>query len=86
MDTITATNFLLCVVILLLGIMVYRRKRVAMPLLIGVAFGLFGISHLATLSGFRQAWESSLIVIRTLAYLIVVYALFRLALAPYSKT
>jgi len=86
MDTITATNFILCVVIVVLGIMVYGRKKVVMPLLVGIAFGLFGVSHLANLLGFAQAWESSLVVIRTLGYLIVIYALFRLALAPYSKT
>lgn len=85
-DTITATNFVLCVVIVLLGITVYAKKKVAMPLLVGVAFGLFGISHLANLLGFAQAWESSLVVIRTLGYLTVIYALFRLALAPYAKT
>lgn len=86
MDTITATNFVLCVVIVVLGIMVYGRKKVAMPLLVGIAFGLFGISHLVNLLGFARAWESSLVVIRTLGYLVVIYALFRLALAPYSKT
>jgi hypothetical protein len=86
MDTITATNFVLCVVIVVLGVMVYSRKKVAMPLLVSIAFGLFGVSHLVNLLGFAQAWESSLVVIRTLGYLIVIYALFRLALVRYSKT
>jgi len=57
-----------------------------LPLLVGIAFGLFALSHLATLLGFREAWETFLIALRTLAYLLVIYALLRLALAPYSKT
>lgn len=86
LDTITAINFILCVVILILGMMAYAKKKVAMPLLVGIAFGLFAVSHLATLLGFREAWESFLIVVRTIAYLLVIYALFRLALASYTKT
>ena len=85
LDTITAINFVMCVVILILGVMAYDKKKVAMPLLVGVAFGLFAVSHLATLLGFAEAWESFLIVVRTIAYLLVIYALFRLALASYTK-
>ena len=86
LDTITAINFVMCVVILILGVMAYGKKKVAMPLLVGIAFGLFAVSHLATLLGFGEAWGSFLIVVRTIAYLLVIYALFRLALASYTKT
>lgn len=85
MDTITAINFVMCVVILILGVMTYAKKKLAMPLLVGIAFGLFGVSHLANLLGFAVAWQSFLIVVRTIAYLVVIYALFRLALASYTK-
>ena len=30
----------MCVVILILGVMAYAKKKVAMPLLVGIAFGL----------------------------------------------
>jgi len=86
LDLITTINFVLCIVILLLGLLVYNKKKMAMPLLVGVAFGLFAVSHLATLLGFRDAWEPFLIAVRTLAYLLVVYALLRLALSSYQKT
>ena len=46
-----------------------------MALYIGIAFGLFGISHLATLIGYRAMFETGLIWIRTLAYIIVSIAL-----------
>lgn len=86
MDTIIAINFVMCIVILILGATAYAKKKLAMPLLVGIAFGLFALSHLVTLLGFAKAWESFLIVVRTIAYLLVIYALFRVALASYTKT
>jgi hypothetical protein len=75
-DPILFVNLVLCVVIVLLGCLCYRKSHELLPLFIGVAFGLFGISHAATLLGFKGPLTVVLIVIRTLAYLLVVYALF----------
>jgi hypothetical protein len=47
------------------------------PLLIGLAFGLFGISHLVTLFDLAADWTNVLIGIRLLAYLAVIYALYK---------
>ena len=76
-DPVTVINFVLCVVILGLGISVHGRKKDATALYIGVAFGLFAVSHLATLLGLAGVLTSALIIIRTLAYLIVILALFK---------
>ena len=85
MDPIVTMNFILCVAILLLALYVYSKKKLGTSLLIGIAFGLFAVSHLATLLGLVEAWETFLIAVRTIAYLVVIYALLRLALSPYSK-
>jgi hypothetical protein len=77
LDPIYVVNLVLCVAILLLGYWGYRKRRNVVPLLIGVAFGLFGISHLVTLFGLAGDWASVLIVIRVLAYLTVVFALYK---------
>jgi hypothetical protein len=77
LDPIYVVNLVLCIVILLLGYWGYRKRRNVVPLLIGVAFGLFGISHLVTLFGLAGDWASVLIVIRVLAYLTVVFALYK---------
>jgi hypothetical protein len=79
LDPIYVVNLVLCVVILLLGYWGYRKRRTVVPLLIGVAFGLFGISHLLTLFGLAGDWASLLIVIRVLAYLTVIFALYKYA-------
>ena len=74
-DPILFVNLILCVIIVILGILCYRKSHENLPLYIGAAFGLFGISHAATLLGFKVPLTLPLIVIRTLAYLLVVYAL-----------
>ena len=80
-DPIYAVNLVLCIVILIFGVIGYRWSRSAIPLYIGIAFGLFGLSHLATLFGLKDALEIVLVVVRTLAYLIVAFALYLAAFA-----
>lgn len=57
--------------------MPYRRRKSFIPLLIGVAFGLFAISHLMTLLDMAKTLETPLIAIRALAYLTVIFALYK---------
>jgi uncharacterized membrane protein (UPF0136 family) len=73
-DTMTFANLVLCVVIFILGVIGYQRKDSNAILYIGIAFGLFGISHLATLLGFREILEGMLIWVRTIGYLVVIIA------------
>jgi len=74
-DPILFVNLVLCIIIVLLGILCYRRSHESLPLFIGAAFGLFGVSHAATLLGFKVPLTFPLIVIRALAYILVIYAL-----------
>ena len=74
-DPVTIVNIVLCLVIVVLGFMKYGKGKELMPLLIGIAFGLFGLSHLATLFGIAASLEVVLIIIRTIAYLLVLFAL-----------
>jgi hypothetical protein len=78
---ITTINFILCVIILLFGIWLYVRKKYDVPLYIGIAFGLFGVSHLLTILGLAAGVASLLIAVRILAYLLVVFALYRIMVA-----
>ena len=74
-DPILFVNLVLCILIVLLGILCYRKSHESLPLFIGAAFGLFGVSHAATLLGFKVPLTLPLIVIRALAYILVIYAL-----------
>jgi putative Ca2+/H+ antiporter (TMEM165/GDT1 family) len=75
-DPITFINLVLCIIIVILGSLCYCRSRDRLPLFIGAAFGLFGVSHAATLAGLKVPLTVPLVVIRTLAYLLVVVALW----------
>ena len=78
-DPINITNLVLCIVILALGCVGCRRSGHTSPLYIGIAFGLFGASHLAALLGVEAACTVAWIVVRTIAYLLVVFALYQVA-------
>jgi uncharacterized membrane protein len=77
-DPVTTVNLVLCITILILGVWGYNKKRDQVPLYIGMAFGLFGISHLMTILDLKDALTSFLVIIRVLAYLIIVFAVYKL--------
>ena len=76
--TITIVNLVLCIIILGLGIWGYRKRKGDVSLYIGLAFGLFGVSHLLTILGLGAGLNSLIIAVRLLAYLLVIIALYRL--------
>jgi len=76
LDPTTILNLIFTVIILVLGIWVFRKKEIVLALYVAIAFGLFAISHLAILLG-AASTETSIIVIRALGYLVVIYALIR---------
>jgi len=78
-DPIYIINLVLCVIILVFGIVGWRKAGKMFPLYIGIAFGLFGLSHLAAILDLKDGLETGLIVIRTLAYLLVAFALYEVA-------
>jgi hypothetical protein len=77
-DPIYIVNLILCIIIVTLGIFIYLKKGDLVPIYIGIAFGLFGISHAATILGLKGEGENFLIVVRLLAYLVIIYALFKI--------
>lgn len=79
MDPIYVVNLVLCIIILALGYWGYKKSGDSVPLYIGIAFGLFGLSHLSILLGLKETLEYVLIAIRTIAYLIVIFALYKVA-------
>ncbi len=77
MDPIILVNLVLCIIIVILGYLGYRKSGDKMSLYIGIAFGIFGLSHFLTLLGLRETLRIFLIIIRTVAYLIVIFALYK---------
>jgi len=82
MDPIYLINLILCIIIVVFGYLGFKKAKERWPLYIAISFGLFGLSHLLTLLGLREALTGFLIAIRTIAYLLVAYTLY---LAAFKK-
>src|SRR5512145_583238 len=76
-DLIAGINLLLCVVVFLLGYLVYRKREQVSAILIGIAFGMFGISHFSVLAGIVFP-EITFILLRIGGYILVAAALWLL--------
>jgi hypothetical protein len=70
-------NLLLCGVIFLLGFLVYRKQEKISAVLIGIAFGMFGLSHLCVVMGIPFP-EITFILLRVCGYILVAAALWLL--------
>ncbi len=79
LDPITLLNLIFAVIIVILGYWVYRSKKLVLAVYVALAFGLFAISHLAVLVG-TPSNDISNIIIRSLGYLVLIYALAREAI------
>ena len=78
-DPIYMTNLILCVIIFVLGCICYNKSEDKSPLYIGIAFGLFGLSHLSMLLGLKETLTTVLIIVRAIAYLTVAFTLYWIA-------
>lgn len=76
-DLVTLLNLLLCLAIVTLGLLGYRRSKHALPLMLAVVFALFGLSHLMILIGLFDDLEMIVFGIRVAGYALVIYLLYR---------
>ncbi len=85
--TVTVVNLVLTTVILILGIWAFFKRKsdiasgtskaIAIPevsLYLGIAFGLFAVSHALTLAGLATSLQTIIIIIRVIGYLLVMVA------------
>lgn len=76
-DITAGINLILCIVIFLLGFLMYRRKEKISALLISIAFGMFGLSHFSVVTGIAFP-EITFILLRICGYVLVAAALWLL--------
>jgi hypothetical protein len=77
-DLIPLVNFVLATAIFVLGLWGFRKSGRMTEALVGAAFGLFAFTHLLVLLG-SSSTELLILVVRIVAYLVVMYAMFRVA-------
>jgi len=70
-------NFILCLVVLAVGTIVYVKTKNKTPFHIGIAFGLFGISHMISLMGLENSFTSTMVLPRAFGYLIIMLTIVK---------
>ncbi|NLX49421.1 MAG: hypothetical protein GXY82_06035 [Methanospirillum sp.] len=77
-DPVPVVNLFLATAILILGLWGYHRSGRLTEALVGVAFGLFAFTHLLVVLGVSTT-GLLILTVRIVAYLIVMYAMLRVA-------
>ena len=78
MDLIAVINIALCFVILSTAYWIFKRTRQSEALFIGLAFTLFGITHIITLFGLDVSAMNFVIVLRIIAYIFILLSIYKL--------
>jgi hypothetical protein len=78
LDPIPLTNLVLATSIFVLGLWGYHKSGRKTEALVGVAFGLFAFTHLLVVLG-TSSTQLLILIIRIVAYLVVMYAMLRVA-------
>ena len=78
LNIFTLVNFVLSFLIFAFGCWAYVKTKNKAPFYIGVAFGLFSLSHLMSLIGIHRDFRDTLILARAFSYFIVLTTLYRM--------
>ena len=74
-DSVTAMNLAMCVLIFVIGCLIYLKTKYQVPLCIGIAFGFFAIWNTYTLMSLGGMAEI-MVLMRIFGYLSIFYALY----------
>jgi len=74
---VTVLNLILSAGIFVLALLTRMRTKNTLALLVGAAFGLFAVSHLVTLLRLGDSAQGFIVVVRVVAYALVLVALYR---------
>ena len=76
MDPVVLTNLVLSLIVLILGIWAYAAAKSRSGLYVGIAFGLFAVTHLLSMLGLAAMLSMLIIIVRIIAYVIVMYSIY----------
>lgn len=78
-DVSIMLNFIFGIIIVILGLWVFKRKQYVLALYVALGFGIFILSYVEILLGLSNS-DFAVIFLQILAYLIIIYALLKEAL------
>lgn len=74
-NLITPVNVAFCSAIFVLGLLSYIKRKNRTALCVGIAFALFGVSHILAIIYGGGYSEAALVISRVVAYLLIIIAL-----------
>lgn len=80
MDTVATLNLVFTIIVCAIGIWGYLKTKKDVPLYIGIAYGIFSVSHLLAVVGLSASLNILLIIIRLVAYLLMILSVYKLAI------
>lgn len=78
LDLATLLNTMMSLLVLIAGCVAYVVTKDNRPFHVGVAFGLFAVSHVIELMGIEKLFEPTVLIIRAFGYLIILFTIARL--------
>ena len=78
-DPVTVFNLVVSAGIFVLAIIGWARVKNSLALYIGLAFGLFALSHLATSLGWSESLTALLLIFGAVGYIFVIVAVYKVA-------
>lgn len=74
----TLINLVFCITIVILGYLVHKKRKDTLIVYVMASFGLFGLSHYFNYTDIAQSYESFLLVVRSVAYGLIIIAFLNL--------
>jgi predicted membrane channel-forming protein YqfA (hemolysin III family) len=79
MDLLSVLNLVFTIALCAVAIWGYTKRKYDVLLYIAIGYGIFTVAHLLVLIGLAASLNSLLIVLRVVAYLIIIIAVYKLA-------
>jgi CHASE2 domain-containing sensor protein len=76
---INLINIFFCAVIVAVSLVAHKRSKDKFILIVAISFGIFGLSHICAMSTLVVHCTRFIALIRSLAYVLIIYALLKKA-------
>ena len=69
-------NLIFCLIIVTASCLIYKKSLNKIPFYLAISFGMFAITHIGMLLGFQEHITAAIIIIRSIAYIVILCALY----------
>ncbi|MTK63095.1 MAG: hypothetical protein F8N15_00770, partial [Methanobacterium sp.] len=81
-DVTTTLNLCFDLIIVILGLMAFKRKQYVLALYVALGFAMFALSYVEVMMGLSSQ-NISVVFLRILGYLVIIYSLLKEVILKY---